>query len=378
MTTEYLDPKFRTDCLFWAADRGHFPEILYPEHREEENRLIRTASVEAALGSLAQAGIGPVSATALENRSMSSQSFRIRTQAQRDLCCRAQLPVAVRTLYDYTPSELLARQMVARVGVSTPKVHATHEDLDRTPSFTFTLEDWGGEPWVATALAHKTEREKMITYIAGQLAAIHSVTPKTGYGFLDTEAARQGVLLGVHSSYRNSLMSSLRPSLQVLSKATILMQEDVDRLHTFYATTPLIDELERLPTALLHGDPGYHNALVDADGHPTYLIDFGESKAGPGLYDLAVCRRPLSFLPGEAKESWLQLVKAYENEGGMLPDKADQYLALLKARINLCHLSSGVRFARRKPGNNTIVKKQQETALAELQEDLDMLGVGIR
>ena len=115
--------------------------------------------------------------------------------------------------------------------------------------------------------------------VARFLAALHRIRGD-GYGPL---SSRSG-LHGVHASWPAYVLLNLDRHLDACVSIGAISTDEAARIaNAFEAARPLLDA--QAP-ALLHGDPGSHNFIVDASGIRA-VIDWEDALLGDPLFDLA-------------------------------------------------------------------------------------------
>jgi hypothetical protein len=308
-----------------------------------------------------------------------STVYSLRSEAGTRFVMRAQLPfLPDGDIYDYTGVEGLVRSTCSDAGIRTPAIYASHADMGSPPSFTFTVEENSGRDGWRWLASHPESASSFIDYVAGCLVTMHSVViNRGGYGFFDRDEAKRGFLQGSQpEDYRAYINATLPRALGQLCSHGLLSDSEAGGIAEFFQTDPCIDDVERQPIVLLHGDPGYHNTLVDSDCMPSTLIDFGESQAGPAIRDIAGAFRPLAFLP-VTRNQWPAFLEAYQAKGGVLPENAEKILGALILRIDIAQLAAGVTVLQHlQPPTRELSEKN----LGETRERIagDAIRLGIR
>jgi hygromycin-B 4-O-kinase len=118
-------------------------------------------------------------------------------------------------------------------------------------------------------------------WVAAFLARLHEIR---GNGFGPLSAASDGRLIGLHGRWADYVCVRLDDHISACKAAgDVSMDEALEITSLFTAHRRL---LEAQPSALLHGDPGSHNFIVDAS-RIRGVIDWEDALLGDPLFDLA-------------------------------------------------------------------------------------------
>jgi hygromycin-B 4-O-kinase len=113
------------------------------------------------------------------------------------------------------------------------------------------------------------------------LARLHRVRG-TGYGPLS--AAKLPQLAGIHAQWDEYLRVRLAEHVRQCEAIGAIDAAEGSEIHARFAA--MAADLRAPPSALLHGDPGPHNFIVDARGLRG-VIDWEDALLGDPLFDLA-------------------------------------------------------------------------------------------
>ena len=163
-----------------------------------------------------------------------------------------------------------------RVGTAG-RVHGVHLMQRADGQSLTTLDD--DEPRMQAALAH----------VARFLARLHGLGPRlrggdqSGFGPLSTESGE--TLRGVHERWEDFVLLRLDEHVRACQAAGALSAAEALQVAARFDEGR--DSLRAQPAALLHGDPGSHNFMVDPSGEIRAVIDWEDALLGDPLFDLA-------------------------------------------------------------------------------------------
>lgn len=191
-------------------------------------------------------------------------------------------------------------------GLPVPQVY--HVDVRREHApFDFAVVERGR----GTALSvfdDYEERTRMLLREVGRLLAqVHSIQGD-GYGFIDAAPAVQRgdsmrTLSGLCDVWSDYLVLKLAEHLDRCVALGAISAQEAKRIEALFAA--LKNTCDDAPAALLHGDPGSHNFLVD-DGRISAILDWEDAQLGDPVFDVANWatfhpeRRHAVFLDGYA------------------------------------------------------------------------------
>ncbi|MDI3258178.1 MAG: phosphotransferase [Sinobacteraceae bacterium] len=153
-------------------------------------------------------------------------------------------------------------------------------------------------------------REALALQLAQQLAALHRAPV--------AEVATAANLC-TRSHTREEMNAELAASRTIIAKLDVPSQTVGIALDWLQANLPQLGEA----TALIHGDVGFHNIMVEGETL-TALLDWELAHLGHPAQDLGYCRNSV-----EKMTSWPRFMAAYREAGGPdVPDALTRFYAL--------------------------------------------------
>ncbi len=175
---------------------------------------------------------------------------------------------------------------VARTaGVPTPAVVLT-DTTQRACPFGFQIMDWIPGRSLQDFDENESEMERLVARFAAVLARLHGISVQ-GYGWFDvapTMAQPPGTPAGIFSEWQAYLRLRLDEHVECCRRMGAFGHDAARRILNHFDN--LVPRLCDFRPALLHGDPGSHNAATDGVGI-TALLDWEDCLAGDPVYEIA-------------------------------------------------------------------------------------------
>ncbi len=157
------------------------------------------------------------------------------------------------------------------------------------------------------------------------LARLHRVSPGKGFGLLNIQQMERGVLSGSQATWADYLCTKLDTHLDICTSIDAITISEAAQILRLFSR---IDGLTSgFTPALLHGDPGSHNAFADQE-KISALLDWEDALIGDPVYDIAFWG---TFHPERRHQA---LLDGYREQGA-LPDDFEQRFWLYYLRIAL-------------------------------------------
>lgn len=118
-------------------------------------------------------------------------------------------------------------------------------------------------------------------WVARFLARLHEIR---GNGFGPLSTTSDGQLIGLHGRWADYLTVRLDNHVSACKAASDVSMDEASEIRSLFTAHRRL--LEGQPPALLHGDPGSHNFIVDGSGI-CGVIDWEDALLGDPLFDLA-------------------------------------------------------------------------------------------
>lgn len=106
-----------------------------------------------------------------------------------------------------------------------------------------------------------------------------------------------------------------------------------------------VPAMRRMRSQIIHGDVHPYNTLVDAEGHISGIIDFGDLVHGPLVLDLANAVGDFLTPFGDAAEMIFDMVKAYNSVAPLEEAEAGALLDLIEVRLLMTPLIDALKAA---------------------------------
>lgn len=180
------------------------------------------------------------------------------------------------------------------------------------------------------------EMQRLLGKLGEQFARLHGVKAER-WGWFDVGpllGERSGAPSGLFGKWEDYVMLRLKEHVESCEKMGAVGNETSRRILDHFAA--LKSHLKGFEPALLHGDPGSHNAMTDGR-EITALLDWEDCLAGDPVYELAFWA---TFHPERRHAAFLQAYRAMRP----LPDDFDVRFWLYFLRISLAKTVHRQRF----------------------------------
>jgi 4-aminobutyrate aminotransferase-like enzyme/Ser/Thr protein kinase RdoA (MazF antagonist) len=181
-------------------------------------------------------------------------------------------------------------------------------------------------------------RVRVLSYLPGRVLA--DVRPRTP-ALLEALGRRTAELTAHLADYpevappREEFVWSLANAAEVIAEG-LALHPPAHRglvegtLADLRAVGPVVDGL---PRQLVHGDLNDHNVLVDADGHVSGILDFGDVHAAPAVFELAVATAYAILEATDPVEAAARVAAGYHAIRPLSDDELDVLFPLVRARL---------------------------------------------
>lgn len=189
-------------------------------------------------------------------------------------------PKGVKNGYFY--AESLASQIALDNGIPAYKTYAIHE-LDGDDDISYQVIQKLDGNTVQFYLKEHPEKEEQLVFEMGRtMATLHRIRI-SGFGPFDNEKAKNGVLVGMHKTLKDSINAGLEENLERLVKYNILTPKIAEKIKALFANNELLcSDL----SVLIHNDFADWNLLTDGNTI-TGVIDWDECVAGNPIQEIA-------------------------------------------------------------------------------------------
>jgi fructosamine-3-kinase len=246
-------------------------------------------------------------------------------------------------------------------GVPVPAVLLTDASR-RTCPLDFQIVGWIPDHSLQDLDDNEPEIQRLLAKLGAQLARLHGVTAER-WGWFDVGpllAGQSREPSGLFEKWEDYVTLRLEEHVESCSRMGAIGQETGRRILDFFAA--LKTHLTGFEPALLHGDPGNHNAMTDSQ-EITALLDWEDCLAGDPVYELAFWA---TFHPERRHAAFLHAYRAIRP----LPDDFEVRFWLYFLRISLAKTVHRHRFGYvDRPGRPPAAQRIQ-TSLERLEAAL--------
>ena len=272
----------RSDCFYWQTDRKISAEeaalIWKDRHSAITNEELFDKINEQLVGDKLKL-IKPFDINAQTSLG-NVNSIRVGAlESGKEVVIRCH-PKGVKNGYFHVES--LAAQIALKNEIPAYKTYLIH-DLESDDDISYqVIEKLPGDT-IQTYLKEHQEKEKQIVYEMGKtMAKLHRINT-IGFGPFDNEKAKEGMLVGRHTSLSESVNAGLSENLDRLVKYNILTQDIADKMQSLFENNPLLDYKEPV---LIHNDFADWNLLTDGNTI-TGVIDWDECVSVHTIQEIA-------------------------------------------------------------------------------------------
>ena len=274
----------RHDVFYWQTDRAVSPEdtgkIWADRHRYFKDPEI-IAYVNAVLGDDKLDTIEKMDPNAQTNLG-NVNSVRVgKLISGRDVIIRLH-PKGV--LNGYFHAESCAARMLKDAGLPGYSTIVIH-DFQGNDDFSFQVIEKLPGIAVKVWLEKNGQDEAALLPVMGRMMARMHRIKVNGFGPFDNERAKQGELVGLHTTFNESLRAALPFNLDVLRQENLLNgQQETAIRHLFDEKTGY--QLSPSHPVLVHNDYADWNLLTDGE-NITGILDLDECVGGDPVSDIA-------------------------------------------------------------------------------------------
>lgn len=348
----------RNDCFYWQTDRKITVEeasMIWKDRHSAITNDELLVSVNKVLKDVKLDYIKPLdekSQTSLGN--VNSIRNGVLTNGK-EVIIRCH-PKGVRNGYFF--AESLACTIAQEIGIPTYKTYVIHELQDENDISFQVIEKLDGNN-IKLYLEEHPEKEEQLVYEMGKvMARLHKIKVN-GFGPFDNEKAKNGELIGLHSSLKSSVNAGLDENLQRLVANDLFSQEIANKIKSLFENNPL---LESKYAILVHNDFADWNLLTDGNTIVAAL-DWDECVGGDPIEEIACWS---TFFDPDRLDAFL---KGYFSET-IKYDNFDEKFQLMRLRYTVSKMA--LRIKRYKYEQNDFLKGMIEKGSKHLNE---LIGV---
>lgn len=352
----------RTDVFYWQTDRAVDPAqagaIWADRHRYfSDGEIVERVSHELHHDELAS--IQPFDLDHQTNLG-NVNSVRLGHLASgKDVVVRCH-PKGVRNGYFHAEAAAAHAAKVAGLpGYDTLAVHDYQGDDDFAFHVIERLPGTAIKKWLE---AHPGDESKIVPVIGRTMARLHQIEV-TGFGPFDNERAKQGELVGLHTSQTEALQAGLPFNIKVMQQEGIITPEQAVKIATLFAESDAL--LSDVRPVLVHNDFADWNLLTDGEV-VTGIVDWDECVGGDPIMDIACWS---TFFEPERLNAFLE---GYWQVAAK-PDGFEQKFELMRLRYVLSKMTLRTRRYSWDPSD--LMKAKIETGKVHLQESLRYFGL---
>lgn len=234
-------------------------------------------------------------------------------------------PKGVRNGYFY--AESLASSIALENQIPAYKTYCIHElENERDISYQV-IEKLNGDTVQFCLKEHPEKEEQLVFEMGKTMANLHKIKVN-GFGPFDNEQAKDGTLIGIHKSLKDSVNAGLEENLERLVKYNILTKEIADKVKKLFDNNELLNSDV---SVLIHNDFADWNLLTDSN-EITGIIDWDECVAGNPIQEIACWS---TFFDPERIKPFL---KGYFSETPIY-DNFDEMFQLMRLRYTISKMA---------------------------------------
>lgn len=352
----------RSKVFYWQTDRRITPEDAgniwadrhqyFSDHEivERANSLLQghhLASIEP-LDLDAQTNLGNVNSVRVGKLS-SGQEVIIRCH-----------PKGIKNGYFH--AEALVARQVKEKGLPTYDTLAIY-DATNSDDFSFQIiEKLPGFAITKWLEVHSNDEQKLLRQIGKTMAKLHTIKT-TAFGPFNNELAKEGTLLGLHSSFSDSVSAGLIFNLEVLIAEKILTDLQASQIQELFTASNTLLEFES--PVIVHNDFADWNLLTDGN-QVTGILDWDEVVSSHPVSDIACWS---TFFEPERMKGFLE---GYW-ELAQRPQNFEEIFELLRLRYVLSKMT--LRIRRYSWEKSDSIRKKIEIGKVHLAESINFFGI---
>ncbi len=299
----------RNDCFYWQTDRKISAEEAGMIWRDRHSAITNEELLDKINAQLTKEKLVFIKPLDLNAQTSLGNVNSIRVgvlESGKEVIIRCH-PKGVKNGYFHAESE--AAKLALENGIPAYKTYCIHDLEDEDDISYQVIEKLDGDT-VQFALKNNSEKEDLLVYDMGKtMARLHKIEV-VGFGPFNNELAKEGKLVGRHSSLRESVNAGLDENLERLVKYNVITQEIANKMKGLFEDNDLLNSDV---SVLIHNDFADWNLLTDGDTI-TGVIDWDECVAGNPIQEIACWstffdpERIKPFLKGYFSET-----KVYDN-----------------------------------------------------------------
>lgn len=234
-------------------------------------------------------------------------------------------PKGIRNGYFY--AESLASSIALQNGIPAYKTYCIHE-LENDDDISYqVIEKLDGDT-IQFCLKEKPQNEDALVYEMGKtMANLHKIKVN-GFGPFNNDEVKNGNLVGMHKTLKDSVTAGLDENLERLVKYDILTQAVADKMKKLFENNDLLNSNI---SVLVHNDFADWNLLTDGKVI-TGVIDWDECVGGHPIQEIACWS---TFFDPERIHSFL---KGYFSETEMYDNFEDMF-QLMRLRYTISKMA---------------------------------------
>ena len=355
-----IDLSDRTNCFYWQTDRELTPEdyaqIFLKRHEVSTNTLKQVIKNGlTTLGEITDIEIDEPDENVVKGNVNIVRKIKLNEQAY----VVRMHPAGVKNGYFY--SEKMVLDLAHQNGLPVPTVIEIHEATspDDMDFMLMTLSE--GITMDVLLTKEKSHEEKLLVDCGRNMAKIHELKV-SGFGPFDNQKAKDGKLVGIHTSYHDFVHAGLEENLERLIKYEIINRTQADSFHQIF-TDKNFEPLDG--PKVVHNDFADWNLLTDTH-KITAILDWDESHAGDPMADLACWS---TFFNIERMEKFMVGYK----EVATLPNDYDERFHFYRLRYTISKMA--LRIKRYQVDKSPGLLEKLEVGKRALAEELKWFGI---
>lgn len=355
-----IDLSDRQNCFYWQTDRNLTPDeydrIFLKRHEISTEKLVTT--IKEGLKTLGE--ISSVSIDEPDENVVKGNVNIVRKVKINDKPYVVRMhPAGVKNGYFY--AEKLVLDLANANGVPVPTVVEVHEATsEEDMDFMLMTLSQGITMDVLLTKDKSTEVELLID-CGRKMAQIHQIKVD-GFGPFNNQLAKNGTLIGIHTSYHDFVRAGLDENIDRLIKFNIISEFQANSFRKLFS------EINYEPSdgsRVIHNDFADWNLLTDTK-QITSVLDWDESHAGDPIADLACWS---TFFDIERMVKFMEGYKSIAT----LPDDYDKRFHFYRLRYTISKMA--LRIKRFQVDKSPTLAEKLEVGKRALKGELNYFGI---
>ncbi len=275
-----LDLSIRQNVFYWQTDREITPEdfdrIFLKRHRIQDEELlhilkrgIQSIQIETIELIPADENVVKGNVNVVRKIIINGNNYVVRMH-----------PKEVKNGYFYVEKLLLDK--AKEYSLPVPQILEIHEATN-DDDMDFILMTTASGVTMDVYLSKDQSHEENLLINAGKtLAKVHEIKVN-GFGPFDNKKAKENILIGLHATNKEFMMTALEENFQRLIKLSVRTHEEVETMKKIMNSYSFEPENG---SRLIHNDFADWNLLTDGDT-VTAILDWDEACGGDPIADLA-------------------------------------------------------------------------------------------